>query len=340
MKVDSALTTSAQNPELAGTKPPVNSRVYRSGELVTGKRGRWVVLIVWVLLTGLLSSLPPKLSSLYDDNLASDIGDQESVRASKLLEQAFPDRKGLPAIIAFYNPSGLTDNDFATAKKVSDWLVSGNQPPKVGQTLSIYTVPQSRSQLVSANGTTMTMIVSLNILSSSDKSLTDTVKAIREFTNPLDGKGSPLQVKVTGAGGVAADAQLVFICTDVTLLLTTVVLVLVLLIVIYRSPVMALLPLISVGITQSVIGGILAFAVNAKLFGISQMDSSIMTILLFGAGTDYTIFLVSRYREELHSAPDRLTALRRAYYGVASAILSSAGTVIAALLVLLLAIVG
>ncbi|MEI7554211.1 MMPL family transporter [Candidatus Chlorohelix sp.] len=340
MKVDISVTSPTQNPELAGIQPPVNNPVYRLGKLVTGKRGRWVVLIVWILLTGLLSSLPPKLSSLYDDNLASDIGDQESVRASKLLEQAFPNRKGLPAIIAFYNPSGLTDSDFATAQKVSDWLVSGNQPPKVGQVLSIYTVPQSRSQLVSANGTTMTMIVSLNILSSSDKSLTDTVKAIREFTDPLDGHGSPLQVKVTGAGGVAADAQLVFVGTDVALLLTTVALVMVLLIVIYRSPVLALLPLIAVGITQSVIGGILALAVKANLFGISQMDSSIMTILLFGAGTDYTIFLVSRYREELHSAPDRLTALRTAYYGVASAILSSAGTVIAALLVLLLAIVG
>ncbi|NWJ44430.1 MAG: MMPL family transporter [Chloroflexi bacterium] len=340
MKVESAFTSAVQQPELTGNQPPVNNPVYRLGKLVTGKRGRWVVLIVWILLTGLMSSLPPKLSSLYDDNLASDIGDQESVRASKLLEQAFPDRKGLPAIIAFYNPSGLTDSDFATAQKVSDWLVSGNQPAKVGQVLSIYTVPQSRSQLVSANGTTMTMIVSLNILSSSDKSLTDSVKAIRAFTDPLDGHGSSLQVKVTGAGGVAADAQLVFTGTDVTLLLTTVALVLVLLIVIYRSPVLALLPLIAVGITQSVIGGILALAVKANLFGISQMDSSIMTILLFGAGTDYTIFLISRYREELHSAPDRLTALRNAYFGVASAILSSAGTVIAALLVLLLAIVG
>ncbi|MEI6045265.1 MAG: MMPL family transporter, partial [Chloroflexota bacterium] len=315
------------------------------GKLVTGPRGRWVVLLVWIILTGLLSSLPPTLASLYDNNLLYDIGDQESVQGTRLLAREFPEQRNLPAIIVFHNPSGLNDSDYAKAKQIGEWLVSKDAPvSKQGQAqvvrvVSIFTLPQARSELVSANGTTMSMVVPLNS-SPADGSLTETIKEIRKYTDSLNGSGSSLQVKVSGPGGVIADTQLIFTNTDLTLLLSTVAIVLVLLIVIYRSPVLALLPLVVVGLTQSVVGGLLALGIKAEFLAVSQMASSIMTILLFGAGTDYTIFLVSRYREELHSEPDRLLALRNAFNNVAGAILSSAGTVIVALLALALATLG
>jgi uncharacterized membrane protein YdfJ with MMPL/SSD domain len=336
MKVSNPAPTSPTNPESASAI----GFAYRFGSLITGPRSRWLVILAWIVLTGIFSSLPPKLSSLYDENVTSAIGDQESVRASKLLEKEFPDRKGLPAIIVFYNPNGLTEADFAVAQQINNWLSSGAQPKQVGAIISIFTVPQARAELISGNNTTMSMIVSLNISSTSDKNITQSVKDIRKFTDQFDGKGSPLQVKVTGAAGVVADAQVVFEGTDITLLLTTIGLVLVLLIIIYRSPILALLPLVAVGITQQVINGLLSYGVKADLFDVSSMSASIMTILLFGAGTDYTIFLISRYREELHSEHNHMLALRKAFAGVASAILSSAGTVIAALLTLLLGTLG
>ncbi len=319
---------------------PERGLVYRFGEMITGPRSRWIVVVAWIVLTGLFSSLPPKLTTLYDESVTSSIGDQESVRAAKLLERQFPERKGLPAILVFNNPAGLNETDFAKAKQINDWFSSGAQPKQVGPVVSIFTVPQARSQLISANGTTMSMVVSLNISSTSDKSLTQAVKDIRKYTDQFDGKGATLQVKVTGAAGVMADAQVIFEGTDVTLLLTTIALVLVLLIIIYRSPFLALLPLLAVGLTQQVINGLLSLGIKANFFAVSSMSASIMTILLFGAGTDYTIFMISRYREELHHEPSHLVALRRAFAGVATAILSSAGTVIAALLTLLLATLG
>jgi len=85
-----------------------------------------------------------------------------------------------------------------------------------------------------------------------------------------------------------------------------------------------------------VVNPLLGYAAKAGLFPVSQQAASILTILLFGAGTDYTIFLAARYREELEREPDRITALRRAVVGVGEAITSSAGTVIVALLSLLL----
>jgi uncharacterized membrane protein YdfJ with MMPL/SSD domain len=209
----------------------------------------------------------------------------------------------------------------------------------VSSVVSIYTVPQARPQLVSEDGKTMTLIAVLGD-STGDVDFREEVSRIREYTDRLDEERGPLQVKVTGPAGVIADAVLIFASADITLLLTTVALVLVLLIIIYRSPILALVPLIAVGWALMVVNGILGFAAQASLFPISQQASSIMTVLLFGAGTDYAIFASSRYREELGREKDHVVALQRTMRGVGEAIASSAGTVIVALLVLLLSTLG
>lgn len=305
----------------------------------TGKFGRWVALALWLVAVGLLTVFAPKLASLYDNNATSSIGNQESVRAQKLIQEHFPNQRGVPTIIVFADNNGLSSDDFARAKQINDWLTTGARPAQVGQVLSIYTVPQARSQLVSADGKAMTMVVTLTG-SASDPSFADVVKAIRAYTDSFDGHGTPLQVKVTGPAGVIADAVFIFKSTDLPLLLTTVGLVLVLLIIIYRSPVLALIPLVAVGWVLSIVNALLGFAAQVGWFSVSQQATSIMTVLLFGAGTDYTIFIASRYREELRRNPDRSAALRTAMRGVGEAITSSAGTVIVALLTLLLTTLG
>ena len=163
----------------------------------------------------------------------------------------------------------------------------------------------------------------------SDDQRAAAVEAIRAYTDGFDGKEG-LQVKVTGPAGIITDAAAIFGGTDLPLLLTTVGLVLVLLLVIYRSPLLAVAPLVAVGVATAVVNPLLGFAAKGGLFPVNQQAASILTILLFGAGTDYTIFLAARYREELEREPDRITALRRAVVGVGEAITSSAGTVIAA----------
>jgi RND superfamily putative drug exporter len=305
----------------------------------TGNVGRWVALALWLVAAGVLTAAAPKLAGLYDNNATSAIGNQESVRAQQLIQQHFPNQRGLPAVIVFANTNGLSSSDYAKAQQVNDWLTTGAHPAQTGTVLSIYTVPQARSQLVSADGKAMTMIVTLTV-SASDPAFSDVVKDIRAYTNQFDGHGSSLQVKVTGPAGVIADAVFVFRSTDLPLLLTTIALVLVLLIIIYRSPVLALIPLIAVGWVLAIVNALLGFIAQAGWLSISQQATSIMTVLLFGAGTDYTIFIASRYREELQRNPDRRAALRTAMRGVGEAITSSAGTVIVALLTLLLTTLG
>ena len=106
-----------------------------------------------------------------------------------------------------------------------------------------------------------------------------------------------MQVRVTGPGGLITDVYQIFLNADVKLLLGTVVLVLVLLLVIYRSPILPFVPLLTVGFGYFVAGGILAQIATALGVTLSGQATSLMVILLFGAGTDYWLLLISRYRE-------------------------------------------
>ena len=300
---------------------------------VTGRWGRWLTLLLWIVAAGLLSVVAPPVAD-YDDAGGFGIGDQESVRAAQLVTASFPSARGVPAIIVVHNPGGLATADEAAAKQISDWLVGGSAPAGIEAVISPYTVPQARGQLVSADGTTLEIVASLSAATGGDSQAT-TVNALRAYTDGFDNQAGR-QVKVTGPAGIITDAAAIFGETDLTLLLTTVGLVLVLLLAIYRSPVLALAPLVAVGVATAVVTPLLGYAAKAGLFPVSQQAASILTILLFGAGTDYTIFLAARYREELERERDRVAALRRTMVGVGEAITSSAGTVIVALLTLLL----
>jgi len=306
---------------------------------VTGRWGRWLTLLVWIAAAAILSVAGPQLANYYDQS-GFGIGDQESVRAAAIVQAAFPSAQGVPAIIVLHNPAGLAAADEAAARQISDWLGSksrgagGAGPPGVAAVVSPYTVPGARAQLVSADNTTLEIVAALGG-GLSDDQRTEAVTAIRAYTDTFDGREGR-QVKVTGPAAIITDAAAVFGATDLPLLLTTVGLVLVLLLAIYRSPILALAPLVAVGIATAVVNPLLAFAARSGLFPVNQQAASILTILLFGAGTDYTIFLAARYREELGREPDRIVALRRAVVGVGEAITSSAGTVIVALLTLTL----
>lgn len=310
-------------------------RIFGAGAAaVTGRAGRWITLVLWIVLAGVLGAVAPTLSDYYDQG-GFGIGDQESVRAARVVQEAFPNSRGVPAIIVVHNPAGLGAADEAAAKQISDWLAgTGERPTGVQTVVSPYTIPQARPQLVSADNTTMEIVAVLSA-DTSDDARTAAVEGIREYTDTFDGKEGR-QVKVTGPAGIITDAAAIFGGTDLPLLLTTVGLVLVLLLLIYRSPILAIVPLIAVGVATFVVNPLLAYAAKGGLFPVNQQAASILTILLFGAGTDYTIFLAARYREELEREGDRIVALRRAVVGVGEAITSSAGTVIAALLTLLL----
>ncbi len=167
--------------------------------------------------------------------------------------------------------------------------------------------------------------------------LGDTVKALRKAAN--DGAPGDLVLQITGGPAFGADIADSFSGANVTLLAVTAVVVALLLIVTYRSPVLWLVPLFVIAFadrTSMVLGGVVADATGLTADG---STTGITSVLVFGAGTNYALLLISRYREELLDTSDHRAALRIAVRNAGPAILASNATVVLALLTLLLAVV-
>lgn len=142
--------------------------------------------------------------------------------------------------------------------------------------------------------------------------------------------------QVTGPAAIRGDLANVFDGANTTLLISTVLIVAFLLIVTYRSPSLWLLPLIVIGLAEQVAA---VAATRAATYFHIDFDASvagILSVLVFGAGTDYSLLLISRYRDELRQNPDRRQALADAVKGTAESIISSSTTVVLGLLTLLL----
>ena len=308
-------------------------------DAASSRRGKFVTIGVWLLIAVVLVLVAPKLANIYDNSGTGSIpSDAPSTVAQKLQLKEFPGSRGTPAILVFYDHAGLSSTDLTKIQQVSNWLTSSQKPNAVTTVLSSYTVPQAAKQLTSKDNTTMTMVASLKDTATNDV-ITSNVKAMRDYLANVT-QNTPLQAHVTGPAGISVDAGLIFAGTDLPLLLGTVGLVLVLLILLYRSPILAFLPLLGVGWALQIVDALLGFAGKAGLFSISQQATSIMTVLLFGAGTDYSIFIASRFREELLVTQDKYAAMRTTMRAVGEAITSSAGTVILALLTLIFTFIG
>jgi RND superfamily putative drug exporter len=289
-------------------------------------RGRhpWIVIAVWVVIAGGLS-MGPKLQSVTSNDASRGLSVRvESKRADALQQQYFPNAKGTPVIVVYSSDAPLTAADRAAITRGEAWLKSGAEP--INSTRIEYS-PDGKGALVFA---------SLNG-NPGEAAFRDSVQAIRDH---LGESVNGMQVRVTGPGGLITDVYKIFLNADVKLLIGTVILVLVLLLLIYRSPVLPFVPLIAVGFGYFVAGGILALVAKATGTTLSGQATSLMVILLFGAGTDYGLLLISRYREDLRREPDARTALATALGETWEAIAASGLTVTLAVLTLLFAQYG
>jgi RND superfamily putative drug exporter len=250
--------------------------------------------------------------------------------------QSFSDQEGVPAIIVVHDPGGLGASAEAEVERISEALSGPDRPAHVAGVASATTLPQARDRFESLDGTTSMILVSITGLASNDEQFTETVRQIRAIAGTGEGG---VEIRLTGPAGIATDTVEIFRNADLVLLAFTVLLVLVLLLVIYRAPLLALIPLLGVGIAMQLTNAVGAAMAKAGIIAIDSSAESIMTVLLFGAGTDYALFLLMRFREELAVEPDRYAAMRSAVRKVGGAILSSGFTVVLALLTMLLAVV-
>lgn len=297
---------------------------------VSTKRGMRITLIVWFVATMLLAALAPSASDYKTTGFQSLPEDARSIVASQKIEQYFPGDEGTPALLVFHSETGSVDA--AKIVEVLDAISSADIQGMKGMVPFGQLPPPAQASFMSENGSTA--VIPANLEADLDnESLRDAVDRMIEIAEPLAGD----QIfRVTGPAGIAGDTLKLFSRADIVLLLVTVVLILILLIVIYRSPLLALIPLLATAFVYEVVVKVIGLMGQAGL-EINNSTLSIMSILLFAASVDYSLFVFSRYREELKRHESKFDAMKIAMRGTGEPVFFSGGTVLAAMLVLFFA---
>src|SRR3954447_683353 len=336
------------------------------------RRAKWIVFALWLIaiFIAMSAKLPEKFEDAENNEASSYL--PESAESTKALNATEELQKGeiAPAVIIYRRDSGLTQADFATIEKdvgkmagkrfpgvIADGetAAAGGKPAKGesaveqrlekgavsepgcgGPTTEVPGQPSGYAPFVGPTCSTDGKAAIVNAYINAEGEGDRIVDPVKDWRDKISDPGGGLEVKITGGAGFSADAIEVFEGINGTLLLAAVSLVIFLLIVIYRSPMFFLIPLIAVLFAETLSRSI-GYGVSELGVTINGQSSSIMSVLVLGAGTDYALLLVARYREELHRSADKHTAMQTALRSAGPAIFASAATVIAALLCLLIA---
>ncbi len=284
---------------------------------------RILVVLVWIVLGGIGGSYAQKFQNIQKNEESSFLpGSSESVHELTLAKK-FPSGERFAAITVIRRDGGLETADLAAIAGVRASL--GAKLPVTGARPVIVQL--------SPDKTTALIIVNLNPRGK-ETLLKDSVNQTEARMAPLKARG--LTVKVSGPAGFSRDAVNVFSGINGTLLLATGLLVFVLLIIIYRSPIFWIIPLLSVLMAEA-FSRFCGWAIAEAGVTVNGQSAGILPVLVFGAGTDYALLLVARYREELRRHEDKVDAMRLALRRAGPAIFASGTTVILALLCLSLA---
>ncbi|MFF2167558.1 MMPL family transporter [Streptomyces sp. NPDC058175] len=281
----------------------------------------WTLLGLWIVVLAIAGPFAGKLSDVQHDRAVDYLpASADSTQVAKIQDE-LPGGESTELVLVYHRDGGLTAADRTTAAA---------QVARVDRTFDLTAVPQG---VPSRDGATLMYPVASTTPGHDEKARDAFVDDVRDIAHDTGG----LSVYTGGAGALATDASEVYGSLDGPLLYTTVAVVAILLILIYRSPFLWLVPLVVAGIADFLSMGV-AYGLH-QAFGttVSGQSSGVMTILVFGAGTDYALLLVSRYREELRRTERPYDAMRAALRGCGPAVLASSGTVAVGLFCLLAA---
>ncbi|WP_194837325.1 MMPL family transporter [Nocardia sp. XZ_19_369] len=281
----------------------------RFATAVTARRSWLLLVLLAAVSAGLIGGIGGNDAAGEAPN--SLPGSAESARVKELLTQ-FPDAGTAPAVVVVTRTDGAelaADEVAALRVRLGELAISPDRQAAIGR-----------------------LPVDAKL---SGFALTDRIDELRESVKA--GQPADLNIQVTGGPAFGGDIADSFAGANITLLAVTAAVVALLLIVTYRSPVLWLVPLLVVGSADRVAATVGTGLARVTGLAFDGSTSGITSVLVFGAGTNYALLLVSRYRDELHRNADHRAALRHAVRHAGPAILASNVTVVAALLTLLLA---
>src|SRR5512132_2049858 len=298
----------------------------RIAALPCGRWTKWVVLAFWIAVFAVAGPLAGKLNSAQQNDSAAWLpNNAESTQVVELAKRFAPSNI-VPALVVYERPDGaITPAD--QAKVAADIQRFAGVQDVAGKVLG---------PIPSKDGRALQVIVPIRVAEEGNgwEELTPRVEELRSISQADSGG---LGVYVTGPAGYFADFANVFSGFDSTLLYITATIVIVILLITYRSPVLWLLPLTCVFIALTAAQAVIYLLARNGGLTVNGQSAFILTVLVFGAGTDYALLLTARYREELRRHADRHEARAVALGRAAPAIIASGATVILSLLCLLVA---
>ena len=314
---------------------------------VKGRKALWIAIVsilVWLSIGGFAGGAFSKISTVQEndnsaflpDSAESTIAGEVLVKFSSQDDQLFP---ALLLLLGDLNPA-TNAQVFEKVNQYSATLLSKTLP-ETGKPLSTYfaqgvpltPIPSADGKAILINAQLDFAVADANV--DGEPVFPKIIEFIREDMEK-EFTSAGITTHVTGPAGLFADLFEAFGSFDTRLLQTTLIVVAIILIVVYRSPVLWILPLFTAASALGIATMIVYYLAREDIIDLNGQTQGILDVLVLGAATDYALLLIARYREELHHHQSRFHAMRIALRGVVEPIIASGSTVIAGLMVLLL----
>ncbi|MFI6059177.1 MMPL family transporter [Streptomyces sp. NPDC051286] len=291
----------------------------------SGRRAKWAVLVFWIGLVVVGSIFSGKFTSVQKNDVGTFLPkNAESTQAIELAKKFTPDVSS--AVVVYERADGAVTAD--------DRAVAAADSRRFAQ-LAHVTTPIV-GPVVAKDGRAIELVVPIKSEGAGHTGSSEIETAVKEMRSILHSHPG-VTTHVTGPAGYAADQANAFSGADKALLLLTVAIVVVILLLTYRSPVLWIAPLICVGVALVVAQATIYLFARYGGLTVKGDTQFILTVLVFGAGTDYALLLIARYREELRRHEDRHEAMAVALRHAGSAILASGVTLVLSMLCFLVA---
>ncbi|WP_051854843.1 MMPL family transporter [Streptomyces sp. NRRL B-1347] len=297
--------------------------------LICGPRVKWLVLVFWLLVLVLAAPFAQKLADEQDNTTSSWVPrSAESTQVLDVSEEFRPET--MPMVVVYVREDGpLTaadreriDKGVGGVKQLRSHWIRGDE---------------TRGPAFDKKGDDARAAQVYVPLTVNNDTYNDLPDAVDDVRDAVGRSAAGLDVYVTGPAGINAEFSKAFADIDSTLLLAAGAVVVVALLITYRSPVLLLVPLFSAVVSLFVAQALIYLLAEHAGLTVNGQSSGILTVLVFGAGTDYALLLVARYREELRRHEDRHEAMALALHRAGPAVIASSATVVLSMLVLLVA---
>ena len=302
-------------------------------------RSAIVTIFVWIGVIVTLALVAPPISEVTTNEQEEflPVG-VESVQALEILRNKYPMGDGMPAIAVFHSDDGFDEFELGGIHDYIRFLGSDDLPGVIFDQIPTLDGYSLINAFKSSDGSTFAIPFKVTG-SPSDPSFSNSIDAAVAQAQLIGGRVQ-VDANLTGPATILRDAVKIFQSIDLRITLVTILVVIVIMFFIYRAPGLVFIPLLILVSALMVARFVAALVVDLTGLPLNDQVTSIMSVLLFGVGTNYVLFIVSRYREEITNSSDRFRAMESAMRKVGPSIIGSSMTTVVAMFLLIFSTLG